>query len=83
MNRDLASLLRANPDIAALALLITLLVPQLGAKPAAFHLSLASRPTAERVWQRLDRQMRLFEQRFDRIAPPRVRTVTAPCVESE
>ena len=83
MNRDLASLLRANPDVAALALLITLLVPQLSAKPNTFKLTLASRPTAERVWQRLENKMRLFEQRFDRVAPPRVRCVTALEIESE
>jgi hypothetical protein len=83
MKSDLASLLRANPDVASLALLITLLVPQLGAKPNAFHLTLASRPTAERVWQRLENKMRLFEQRFDRVAQPRVRCVTTPEIESE
>ena len=83
MNRDLASSLRANPDIAALALLITFLVPQLSAKPNSFRLTLASRPTAERVWQRLENKMRTFEQRFDRVAPSRVRCVTAPEIESE
>ena len=83
MNRGLAALLRDNPDIAALALLITLLVPLLGAKPNAFHLTLASRPSAERVWQRLENKMRLFEQRFDRVAPPRVRSVASPDIESE
>jgi hypothetical protein len=83
MNRDLAAVLRANPDVAALALLITLLVPQLGVKPGGFHLTFASRPKAERVWQRLENKMRLFEQRFSRIAPPRVRCVTAPEIESE
>ena len=83
MKRDLASLLRANPDIAALALLITLLVPQLSAKPNALHLTFASRPSAERVWQRLENKMRQFEQRFDRIAPPRVTCVTATDIESD
>ncbi len=83
MNRDLAAVLRANPDVAALALLITLLVPQLSAKPNRFHLTFASRPNAERVWQRLENKMRLFEQRFDRVAPPRVRCVAVPEIESE
>jgi len=83
MNRDLARQLRDNPDIAALALLITLLVPQLGAAPRSARLMLASRPTAERVWQRLENKMRLFEQRFDKVAPPRVRSVAVPDLESE
>lgn len=83
MNRDLASLLRANPDVAALALLITLLVPQLGAKPNSIRLTLASRPTAECVWQRLENKMRLFEQRFDKVVPPRVHSVHVPDIESE
>jgi hypothetical protein len=83
MNRDLAALLRANPDVAALALLITLLVPQLSARPKGFHLTLASRPNAERVWQRLENKMRLFQQRFEKVTPPRVRCVAVPEIESE
>jgi len=83
MKRDLASILRANPDVAAMALLITLLVPQLGAKPNAIRLTLASRPTAEQIWQRLETKMRLFEERFDRVVPPKVRCVATPEVASE
>jgi hypothetical protein len=76
-------MLRANPDVAALALLITLLVPQLGAKPVVNRLTFASRPAAERVWQRLENKMRSFEQRFDRVAPPRLRSVVASAIQSE
>ncbi|HEY3441290.1 MAG TPA: hypothetical protein VGK29_11080 [Paludibaculum sp.] len=86
MNRDLARQLRDNPDIAALALLITLLVPQLGGTPRSIRLTLASRstaPTAERIWQRLENKMRMFEQRFDKVAPPRARCVNTPDVEAE
>ncbi len=75
--------LRRNPDIAALALLVALLVPALDAKPESFHLTLASRPSAERVWQRLETRMRDFERKFERYVQPETRCASLPVLSSE
>lgn len=83
MKDDLSTVIRANPDIAALALLVVLLVPPIGVQPNPLRLIFASRPSAESVWQRLDYKMRRFEQRFDRAVPPRVRTARAHALASE
>jgi hypothetical protein len=86
MSDRLSSLLRANPDVLALALIVALTVPSLGAaQPRLSLIFAANRPAqslelrGERVWQRLEQQMRRFEQRFDRLAPPRAR---AACTET-
>ncbi len=83
MKTDVAARLRENPDIAAIALILAIVIPTLDARPNAFHFSLVSRPSAERVWQRLENKMRVFEERFDRVTPQRTRIVTVPNLESE
>lgn len=77
MKPSLLASLRANPDVAAIALLVALLVP--GVSHAGTGLSLiftADRSAreldarAEQLWQRLEDRMQSFEERFQRAAQP-------------
>lgn len=81
MKRSVIESLRGNPDVAAIALLLALLIP--GAGQANSSLSLiftTDRPAhaldvrAQQVWQRLEDRMRRFEERFERVAAPSQRS---------
>ncbi len=77
MKNSLFASLRANPDVAAIALLIALLVPGVGHANSSLSLIFtADRSSREldvrarKLWQRLEDRMRSFEDRFDRAASP-------------
>lgn len=94
MKLKLASFLRANPDIVALALLIAVCLPVSAAARPKLHLTFASDQQNERVlnkleirgqrvWQRLEDRMRRFEEKFDRMSMPRTKSTFCDGVESD
>lgn len=85
---------RTNPDVIALAMIVTLALPFVGAaKPKMQVLYASNRVTerslmkleerGQRVWQRLEERMRRFEQKFDSVAAPASRPASCTEIDSE
>jgi len=94
MKLKLASFLRTNPDVVALALLLAVCLPMSAVARPKLHLTFASDQVHERVlnkleergqrvWQRLEDRMRRFEEKFDRMSMPRTKSVYCDGVESD
>jgi hypothetical protein len=71
-------LLRSNPDVAAIAVAIALLVPMAGSATPNLSLIFAGKTVgsglevrAEKLWQRLEDRMKRFEDRFEQAAERR------------
>ncbi|GEM_PF-6394104 len=88
MTRGILQSLRANPDIAAIAVIAVLFTANLGYAGPRMSLTFASDRTAYemdqraiRVWERLEQRMRSFEERFNRAAVPQVRSASCQMLE--
>lgn len=85
---------RTNPDVVALAMIVVLALPAVGAaKPKMQVLYASNRVTerslmkleerGQRVWQRLEERMRRFEEKFDSVAAPASRPASCTEIDSE
>jgi len=88
MTRGIAHLLRANVDIVAIAMIAVTFTANMGFARPRMSLIYASDRTAyelderaQRVWDRLERKMRSFEERFNRAAVPQVRSASCQAPE--
>lgn len=77
MKNTLLKSLRANPDVAAIALLVALLAPGVGQANSRLSLIFTADRSArqfdvraQQLWQRLEDRMRSFEDRFQRATQP-------------
>lgn len=78
MRHSLSRILSANPDVAAIVLLIALLVPVTSQATPNLSLIFAGNTAArsldvraEKLWQRLEDRMRRFEDRFQQAGQTR------------